>query len=136
MSKTIIALMSAVLGAVPMTVAAQALDGTKPMLCAARTASVCDEQANCATVLPESVNLPTFWKVDPVAKTVESRHGNSKEARTSKVSTVSTGGGRIVLQGDDEGLGWTVTITPDTGKMVLSGGRELSFSVFGVCTGL
>lgn len=133
MSRVTIVVMSAILGSAALTATAAELDGSKTMLCAARVASVCEETGNCASTLPEAINLPIFWKVDPVAKSVESRRGVSDEPRTSKVSQVVKSGGKLILQGEDDGLGWTVTIAPDTGKMILSGGRELGFTIFGNC---
>jgi len=136
MSNLTIAGMSIVLCTAATAAAAADLNATQPLLCAARSAAVCEEHGACATTLPEAVNLPAFWKIDPAAKTVESRRADSDTPRTSQISKVALSGGWLILQGDEDGLGWTVTIAADTGKMILSGGRDIGFVVFGACTAL
>ena len=112
---------------------AQPLDGKQPVLCAATTVFVCEPEPGCVTGAPDAVNLPTFWRVDPGAKTVESRRADGSE-RTSAIDLMAVEGGRFVAQGSDEGFGWSLSVDAETGKMLLSGGSELGYLVFGECT--
>ncbi|MCK4838435.1 MAG: hypothetical protein KAS94_06495 [Desulfobulbaceae bacterium] len=44
-------------------------------------------------------------------------------------------GGMLILQGVENGKGWTLSINETTGKMVLTvSGDEEGFVAFGVCT--
>ncbi len=134
--KTLLNLTGALLlGAVPLSATAQGLDGDGPMLCAATTAAVCEQNKSCVQGSPEAVNLPVFLWVDPAAKSVKSKRGGG-EMRSSSVSTVVAGGGKLVLQGSDDGFGWTVTIDQASGKMTFTGGGDVGYVVFGNCTAL
>ena len=53
--------------------AAGALDASAPLLCAATSTVVCEQHNDCVQGPPEAVNLPVFWRVDPVKKTVQSK---------------------------------------------------------------
>ena len=45
--------------------------------------------------------------------------------------------GELLLQGVENGRGWSMAITEATGRMVISvAGDEIAFVVFGACTGL
>lgn len=124
-----------VLAAASTGAVAEGLDGSGPILCAATSTAVCEQHRECVLGPPEAVNLPVFWHVDPVTKTVKSKRG-AGEVRSSTVTTVTKNGGMLILQGSDEGLGWSVSINPSSGKMVLTGGRDIGYLVFGTCTAL
>ncbi len=121
------------LGVVPLLVAAKGLDGDSPMLCAATTAAVCEQNKSCVQGSPEAVNLPVFWWVDLAAKSVKSKRGDG-EMRSSSVSTVVAGGGKLILQGIDDGFGWTLSIDQASSRMTLTGGADVGYVVFGSCT--
>ena len=133
MSKTSKTLAALLLPAAASGVAAEGLDGTSPMICAATTSIVCARQGQCVSGAPEAVNLPTFWHVDPAAKTATSRRPGGA-VRSSAIRTVSLEGGTLVMQGSDDGFGWTVSVDGSNGKMVLTGGSETAYLVFGECT--
>lgn len=111
------------------------IDGSTPAICAFRSAFYCDGAGQCERVTVEDLNLPTFFKVDfkgnkmtGLGAGVEA--GAKKESAIKGVQTVN---GMIVLQGV-EGRGWSMAITGDTGKMVLSGsGDDDGFMLFGDC---
>ena len=100
---------------------------------AGAVAAALSASAGCVTGAPDAVNLPTFWRVDPGAKTVESRRADGSE-RTSAIDLMAMEGGRFVAQGSDEGFGWSLSVDSETGKMLLSGGSEQGYLVFGECT--
>ena len=121
------------LGAAASGAGAAGLDGESRMICAATQAVVCQSAGDCVTGAPEAVNLPVFWHVDPKAKVVKSRTAERGE-RTSDVTTVETEGGHLVLQGSDEGFGWSLTVNSASGAMLMSGGQDVGYLVFGECT--
>ncbi len=116
-------------------VAAGNLDGSGPLLCAATSTAVCEQHKDCVQGPPEAVNLPVFWRVDPANKTVQSKRQDG-EQRSSSVATMATDESTLVLQGFEKGLGWSVSINRASGKMILTGGRDAGYVVFGNCTTL
>ena len=121
------------LAAAAATVGAQGLDGTGKFLCAATSSVVCERSGKCLSALPETLNLPVFWHVDPVAKTVQSKRPDGV-VRSSQIAAVALSGEMLVMQGSDDGFGWSVSIERASGGMVLTGSRDLAFVVFGNCT--
>ena len=110
---------------------AEVLDGTKPILCAAITAIVCDYQNDCVKGSPESINLPVFWRVDANKATVDSKRGGVE--RSSKVSNAVIEGTHVSVQGVEGGLAWSMSINKETGRMTLSGSGDEGYVVFGAC---
>jgi len=133
MNKTTGSLVALLLAGAAGGVPAEGLDGKTAMICAATTTVVCARGGECVSGTPEAVNLPTFWHVDPVGKVAKSRRPGG-EQRTSAIKTVSLEGGSLVLQGSDEGVGWSVSVARDSGKMVLTVGSDIGYLVFGECT--
>jgi len=109
------------------------LDGKSRMICAATQAVVCESAGDCVTGAPGAVNLPVFWQFDPAAKAVTSRVHAGGE-RTSAIDIINHEGGKLVLQGSDEGFGWSMTVDSADGRMLLTGGRDVGYLVFGECT--
>jgi len=64
----------------------------------------------------------------------------TKEAvdqRTSSIKHMARLDGKLILQGMGEELAWSMTISEQTGKMVITAsGEEVGFVVFGACTPL
>ena len=114
---------------------ASAFDGAAPLICAATTSAVCEENADCVQGPPTAVNLPLFWRLNFAEKMVTSAH-DAGHKRTSSIGTTLADGGRLVVQGIEKGFGWTMSIDQTTGTMVMSGGREAGYVVFGGCTTL
>lgn len=133
MSKATKALAAVLLGVAASAVTAEELNGSGSFICAATTAFVCSRQGTCVTGTPEAVNLPTFWHVDPVAKQAKSRLPGGVE-RVSAITTVTLDSGTLVVQGSDDGFGWSVSIDTQSGRMVLAGGNDTGYLVFGECT--
>lgn len=115
----------------PRAEAADKLDGSVPILCAAMEVLECGAGGECQRRGPEAANLPPFLKIDFKAKTIASVDG----ARKAPIHNVEQVDGRIVLHGGQEGRGWSAVIASDTGKLSASvvdaGG---AFVIFGACT--
>ena len=77
-----------------------------------------------------SVNLPQFLKVDVKAMKVQSE----ETGRDSPIRNVEHQDGNLIIQGGQNGRGWTMTISEDRGLMsgVVTAAGE-GFVLFGAC---
>jgi hypothetical protein len=111
-------------------------DGSKSLICASQTANECVMGKHCNHVAPASINIPDFFNVDVKGKVI------SGPAAKTPIERVEHLDGKLVLQGADDGvegvrdgLGWTMTIDEETGKMTLGAlGDGFAIVVFGACT--
>jgi hypothetical protein len=111
--------------------AAGKYDGSAPLLCAPVVVMECGPDGDCQRRSAESVNLPQFFKVDLKARTVRSE----ETGRDSPIRNLEHLNGQMILQGGQNGRGWSMTISEETGKMsgAISTEGE-GFIVFGACT--
>jgi hypothetical protein len=110
--------------------AAGQYDGSRPLLCAVANIMECDDQGKCERHLNDDADHTiTFLRIDTSAKTVKA--GN----RTATVKAVSNIDGQLILQGGENGRGWSATIAEDTGRMAAAiVDNDHTFSIFGGCT--
>src|SRR5262245_40686303 len=113
-----------------MVVAAGKFDGSTPLLCVPVTVSECRAEGQCRRVTADGVNLPEFLEVDIKARKVSSE----KSARTAPITAVDHVNGNVVVQGAQDGRGWTMAIFEETGRMsaAISSSAE-GWVVFGDC---
>lgn len=110
---------------------AESLDATQPLVCALAEASECDGVAACTDVAVADIDLPSAVRVDFAAKQLLSEDG----ARTSPIATVETLDAVVVLQGHQNGRGWTMVIERATGHLSAAvADAEGSFALAGACT--
>ena len=105
-------------------------DGSVPLLCAPTVVTECGPDGDCQRRTAASVNLPQFMKVDVKAMKVLSE----ETGRDSPIRNVEHVDGSLIIQGGQNGRGWTMTIAEDTGSMsaaVTAPGE--GFIVFGAC---
>ncbi len=115
-------------------------DGSKPLLCSVVSVIESTIDNGCSEVAPESVALPQFLKVDFEKKIVTPARESDGD-RSSVIRRMERMGGKLILQGADEGIqdvrdsvGWTATISEETGRFVLTAsGDEEAFIVYGAC---
>ena len=120
---------------------ATSFDGSKQLLCASATAFECLRIEGCTQVAPEEIAAPTFMRFDFSKKTVSSI-GTEGTVKTSGMERSESVDGKLILQGAEDGvegvrdgLGWTIAISQDSGRMVLTGsGDDVAFTIFGSCT--
>jgi hypothetical protein len=111
--------------------AAPALDTSKNLHCAIPDAAECDEAAECSGVELAAVDLPDAWKVDFGAKQLSSLDG----LRTSPIASVETLDAVLVLQGHQNGRGWTLVVDRATGHlMAAAAGADGAFVLAGGCS--
>jgi len=111
--------------------AAGKFDGSAPLLCVPTDIHECAADAECKRVTADSVNLPQFLRVDVKGSKVHA----GEAGRESPFSRVDHLDGTLLLQGGQNGRGWTMTISETTGKMsaTITATGE-GFVVFGACT--
>ena len=115
-------------------------DGSKPLLVSVIRVIECTPQGECQEVNAESVALPQFLRIDFEKKTIRPAREAERVPETA-IERMETVDGKLILQGAEDGfdkmkdgLGWTMAISEETGKVVLTAsGEEVGFVVFGAC---
>jgi len=120
----------ALLGTVaPASVSAGQFDGSKPFLCAMTTIMECDSSGQCERRTHEAASAPMFLRVD-VGTQVLTAGPNRKTTFQSKRLD-----GRLILQGGENGRGWSATINEESGQLAAAVvDDDFTFSIFGACT--
>ena len=135
------ALLSLIIGLSPLAAIGADFDGSKPLICAQSSAQECYGGEGCSAVTAEDTGIPRFLKVD--VRKREITDPNSDEV--SEIVTVTeidiaedheeVLSDLLILQGTEQGLGWSLSIALETGKMVLTAaGEAAGVVVFGACT--
>lgn len=120
---------------------ASSLDGSEPLLCSIIDVVECSSDRECINGEASSVNLPYFVKVDVADKTIRVPQAED-DSRVTKIQMVTHIDGKLLLQGaehgfegEDDAVGWTMSIDEDDGRMIFSASREKAgFLIFGACT--
>jgi len=125
-------IMAALLGsALPATAAG--LDGTEPVTCATSVTFDCAPYGDCIKDSPEAINLPRLIRLDLPAKKAFTKWASGEE-RTAEIAMFRLEGGRLVLQGVQNGNGWSLTVVQESGAMSLAiAGDGAAINAFGVC---
>jgi hypothetical protein len=120
------------IGLAPYPLAAATYDGSAPLLCALMEVVECEAASDCQRTTAENVNLPPFVKVNFVEMTLI---GADNDDRQAAVASIQNADGRLVMQGGQQGRGWSLVILKDTGKLsaVVADG-DAAFVIFGACT--
>jgi hypothetical protein len=92
---------------------AEALDGKTPLVCDLTKAAQCDGAAVCRDVTFEQIDLPPVIRVDFAGMALASEDGQ----RTSPIAAVEALDTALVLQGHQNGRGWTLVIDRATGQL-------------------
>jgi hypothetical protein len=127
----------------PYAAAASDFDGSQPLLCASMDIIECDAGGECYRVTAESISAPQFLRIDFKKKSIRATQA-SEDERTTMIERMERVDGKLIIQGAEDGiegvrdgLGWSLAIAEETGKMVLTGsGDAVAFVVFGACTPL
>jgi hypothetical protein len=110
---------------------AEGLDASKPLLCEVSEAAECDGVASCTDVTLEQIDLPPLWRVDFAGKQLVSQDGQ----RSSPIGMLETQDAVLLLQGHQNGRGWTLAIERATGHLSASAAdAEGAFALAGSCT--
>lgn len=109
------------------------------LLCASNAVMECTRMAGCIEVPAEMVDVPPFLRVDLAEETVTDPR--QPDRSRSVIDAIQAVDGKIILHGTDpgepdvrDGIGWTATISEQTGAMVTSAaGEDVAYLIFGSC---
>ena len=126
----------AVLSVATVAASAQGLGSSQPLICASMEAYDCGPGSDCVRGTVDSVDVPRFIRVDFVKMVAHATRPGGEE-RTAKIESMTREEGKLILQGVQLGLGWSMVITQESGAMVLTAaGEQVAFVIFGACTPL
>ncbi len=115
---------------------AASFDGSEPLLCASVEAYDCGAGGECFKGTAEGINAPQFIRLDFEQKLTRATRLGGEE-RTAKIESITREEGKLILQGVQMGLGWSMTIAQESGAMALTAtGEQVVFVIFGACTPL
>jgi len=115
---------------------AAGIDWTKPVICAVLRTVECGVSEDCKTGSAESVNVPQFLRIDLGKRRMTGIRPGGEQAATTAQALEETKD-TLILQGIEEGRGWTAAIDKISGKLVATAaGSQAGFLVFGACTSL
>ncbi|MGI9330171.1 MAG: hypothetical protein ACR2QB_05590 [Gammaproteobacteria bacterium] len=115
---------------------ALAMDTDKIILCAATEVQDCLATQGCEQVQPEDVKVPTFMRLNLRKDRIEVGERSVAIERREEVEN------RLIMQGAEDGsenrpdgVGWTISVSKDTGRFVATLAAEQSAIIFfGACT--
>ncbi len=122
------------------TAVAADFDGSEPLICSFGQVVECDAGSKCRVVSHDSVDAPDFVKLDFRRKQlVASTAGVDRIPHNIHITNLDNNVVVQGIQGGTEGvrdtLGWSMSISHETGQMVLTGaGENAGFVIFGACT--
>jgi hypothetical protein len=113
-------------------------DGTRPLLIAVNRVMECTPADGCREITPASVQLPQFLRIDFAAKAILPARA-ADNFPPSTIERTEVVDGKLILQGAEDGyekmrdgLGWSMSISAETGQVVLTAsGDQVAFVVFG-----
>jgi hypothetical protein len=130
------ALLGIALAAATSVNAAGKLDLSKNMICATVDIVACVDHGVCAEGQARDFDLPQFVVVDLGQKLIRATD-ESGQKEVSPIKNREDSSGELVLQGAENGRGWSIAINRDNGDMAATlAGKDVSFIVFGVCTSI
>jgi hypothetical protein len=128
-------LICAVLFASTSAIAQAAYDGSSNLICAVIEVTACADANRCTRGQARVFDLPEFMAIDFKAKVISVTYDGGSTEAESPIITRQTNGNQLILQGIENGHGWTMAIHQDTGRMNVGVvGDELSYNIFGACT--
>jgi len=114
--------------------AAGDFDGSRNLLCVPTDATQCEGAGSCIRVTVEEIGLPRFMNVEFKQKQLRGTVLGGEEQINEIQNIEKSPDGRTVLQGAENGRGWSMTIDPTTGDMSLAiAGDDIGYMLFGVC---
>lgn len=113
--------------------AASAFDGSAKLICAVNSITACTDTGRCITGEARSFDLPQFIAVDFANKEVRTARDSGKRA-ASPILHQTTERNQLLLQGVENGHGWTMSIDSRHGRMsVGSVGEDVNYLMTGAC---
>lgn len=108
-------------------------DGSDPLLCAVVQVFECEANGECNPVSIETAVLPRFINVNFEKQEISA----TEESGITDVSAIRNFeriDGRLILQGAENGRGWTIVVLEETGNMSATvSDEDVGFVLFGAC---
>ena len=134
MGKTIGIILATVLCMLPCSLAIAGFDGSAPLLCAVIEAFECNQEQDCDEGNLEAMNIPQFVRIDFENRKLSTPEGTG-EKREAEINNFVRDNGMLILQGVQNGRGWSIAVAEDTGKLTATSSGGLGgFVIFGACT--
>jgi len=119
---------------IPLSISAKEITEKDQLICAVTETALCRANEKCIEGSVEVVDLPALLRLDLEKKTIASTR-LSGEQRTSTINAVNKSEHNLILQGVQEGSGWSMTIDRKNGQMSVSSSLDSEgYIAFGVCT--
>ena len=113
---------------------AENLEGADRLLCAPEQIMICVEEADCYPAHGSELGVPEFVIIDLKNKKLQTTK-SSEQVRTTTFSSMSRSGGKIFLQGVENGRAFGFVIDEASGRLTVAVSRDgVAISVFGSCT--
>ena len=114
--------------------AAAPFDGSATLLCAVIDVIECGADGECLEVSAEAAGIPDFLIIDFENNTIRATE-ESGRIETTAIQNVQHVDGKLILQGAENGRGWSIVISEDSGRMSATvSDEEVGFIVFGAST--
>jgi len=111
-------------------------DGSVPLLCVPVQQIECGSDGDCQYSTIQSMNIPQFIRVDFNKKRLSGTLEDGNQVSTG-IQNFQSIDGKTILQGAENGRGWSVVLTEETGKITATiADDQVAFVLFGVCTPL
>lgn len=124
---------TAIIGCIAGSTSASAIDTQEAFHCAIMEAVNCGPGIGCESGRAGTVNLPDFILIDMPEGQVTGNRPDGTDL-TTKIERTENLIGSTIIQGGEEGFGWTILLNAETGHMTLSGSRDdVGFILFGAC---
>ena len=110
---------------------AEDIDASKPLACKLSGSSQCNTEASCIDVTLAQIDLTEEFRIDFENRQLAAEAGG----RTSPVGDIDVLDGVVVLQGHQNGRGWTIVIDRKTGFLSAALAETAgAFVISGSCT--
>ena len=125
--------MAAIALTVPLQVRGADFDGAASFVCAPVEITSCESGSECTAETAASINLPQFLRVNASDNAITGKRAGG-DALSTPILVKQVHNGRLVLQGSENGLSWTMSVDEDNGEMtVVAAGDKVAFIAFGAC---
>jgi len=95
-------------------------DGSKPLACAIVEVTECSSGSDCRKTRAEELNLPQFLFINFEKKTISGTRPNEGGQLEAAIMGQISQNGSTILQGAQNGLGWSLALENRTGRMSAS----------------
>ena len=110
------------------------LEGADRRLCAPEQIMICVEEADCYPAHGSDLGVPDFLVIDLKNKKLQTTKA-SEQTRTTAFSNMIRTGGKIFLQGIENGRAFSFLINEATGSLTVAVSRDgVAVAAFGSCT--